>query len=40
MISTGYKNFCAGADFGTGHALTYTEHDENHPFTDGAAGNR
>ena len=32
--------FYFGADFGTGHAIHTGEHDENHPFTDGAAGNR
>ena len=30
--------FYFGADFGTGHAIHTDEHDENHPFTDGAAG--
>ena len=32
--------FYFGADFGTGHAIHTGEHDENHPFTGGAAGNR
>ena len=30
--------FYFGAGFGTGHAIHTGEHDENHPFTDGAAG--
>ena len=34
------QKFSRRSNFGTGHALTYTEHDGNHPFTDGAAGNR
>ena len=34
------QKFSRGSDFGTGHAITYTEHDENHPFMGGAAGYR
>ena len=32
--------FYFGAGFGTDHAMYNGEHDENHPFTGGAAGNR
>ena len=34
-ISTSYNYFYLWSVFGTGHAITYTEHDENLPFTGG-----
>jgi hypothetical protein len=32
------QNFYFGADFGTGHAITYIEREQNLPFMEGSAG--